>query len=180
MISPNPDKIITMGMPLEEDENSLSHHGVKGQKWGIRRTRDQLGYKDRPRKRRTAKMALLRLKRRLERAKKNRQEKQKANEAKRQARIQAQAKQKREEILKNPRALNRYKKQFTRQELEEAAKRFEAEKKIAIAAADSIAGPRRWLDEGSKYINVAANIMQNMERAMNAYEKLNADDNKKK
>lgn len=31
-------------MPSDDELNSLEHHGVKGQKWGIRRTPEQLGH----------------------------------------------------------------------------------------------------------------------------------------
>lgn len=33
------------------DNNQLTHHGIKGMKWGVRRTPEQLGYKTTPKKR---------------------------------------------------------------------------------------------------------------------------------
>lgn len=35
-------------------EDELYHHGVKGQKWGVRRTKEQLGYKTSPKKKKSA------------------------------------------------------------------------------------------------------------------------------
>ena len=32
-------------------KNELMHHGIKGQRWGVRRTPAQLGYKTKPKKR---------------------------------------------------------------------------------------------------------------------------------
>lgn len=38
-------EMIQMEEPIENTNNYLEHHGIKGQKWGVRRTPEELGYK---------------------------------------------------------------------------------------------------------------------------------------
>lgn len=95
------------------DENELYHHGVKGQKWGVRRTAAQLGHKPTTKKKKVSKGE--EFMNRLSTARKNRtanqlkKEKQRTRQAEQERKLeeQKQATKKAKEQLKASRKVER-------------------------------------------------------------------------
>ena len=132
------------------------HYGVKGMKWGIRRTPAQLGH------------VVSSGAKRVKNAVSNVASKRKAKK-KREAEVEEDVEQKKERIIKSRSARQLYKNAdlFTTQELQNAYNRLNLERNIAnLAAAEKSAG-RRYVDG---YVNVArktGDALQATNKALN-------------
>lgn len=104
----------------------LKHHGVKGQRWGVKRTPEQLGHPQRTKaqikrdKKRDKELAKLRKRQKIEK----REQQAKAAKSFKFRREKA-------EILRSPAKMLQYRDYLTDEEIEKALKRFEMEKKLA-------------------------------------------------
>lgn len=134
----------------------VMHYGVKGMKWGIRRTPAQLGH------------VVSSGAKRVKNAVSNVASKRKAKK-KREAEVEEDVEQKKERIIKSRSARQLYKNAdlFTTQELQNAYNRLNLERNIAnMAAAEKSAG-RRYVDG---YINAArktGDALQATNKALN-------------
>lgn len=151
----------------------LYHHGVKGQKWGVRRSRAQLGYPDSKSKtkkqsgpRSSKKKQTARLK-----AAKDREKRQKT----------------REEILRSPTKLYKHRNEFTKQEIDDALKRFEWERRLQSFSADEINAGKRYADTllgyadtGIKAYNTYAKVYNTFNKSEKKMKTIGEKDQKKK
>lgn len=121
----------------ETGKDFLEHYGIKGMKWGVRRSPEELGHRTSTKKKTSS------LKQKVKKLKK----KVKADNEKRKA---AAEKKKREEILKDPVKLykNRYK--FSEDEIKDALKWFDTEKKLRDFSSNKIASGRDLVSDFSK------------------------------
>lgn len=131
------------------DLSDIYHHGVKGMKWGIRRTPEQLGYKPKPKEPKKTREEKLREK----------TKKKKAQMDKKEAKLRSEADAKRAEILKSPRQLYKYRDQFTKSEIDEAMKRFKWEQELRNMSKSD-------MNRGKEYIDM---ILGYTESGMKAY-----------
>lgn len=132
------------------------HYGVKGMKWGIRRTPAQLGH------------VVSSGAKRVKNAVSNVASKRKAKK-KREAEVEEDVEQKKERIIKSRSARQLYKNAdlFTTQELQNAYNRLNLERNIANIAASEKSAGRRYVDG---YINVArktGDVLQATNKALN-------------
>lgn len=91
-------------------DSYLAHHGIKGMRWGVRRTPEQLGHKTSSSK--------------VKRKSKEQKNKEKEELAK------EKAKKEREAILRDPSKLYKNRDKFTKEEIDQAMKRFAWEKQL--------------------------------------------------
>lgn len=106
--------------------DELYHYGIKGQKWGVRRTPEQLGH---PKPTRAEKKASKIREKNARKREKARRKAQKA--AKYYAKKNAKFEKEKAEIMRSPMSMVKYKEKFTDEEIDKALKRFEMEKKLA-------------------------------------------------
>lgn len=127
-------------MSMEAQMNELYHHGIKGQKWGVRRSRAELGYPESSSKK-TKKVSL------------------KKKKIKRSSKIDHERlNNKRKEILNSPRKLYKYRDQFTEKEISDAIKRFETNKKLSELSNYEINTAKRYIDAAGGYLDSAYKI----------------------
>lgn len=142
----------------------LYHHGVDGQKWGVKHG-PPYPLEDNPRDQAQKKKeaAAAKARKRIER-KKKRIKKAKARiekkEAKRKAKTEKREREEKErfekekqKILKSPKETYKYRNQFTNEELQAAIKRFEFEQKINSLSESQ-------MKSGLNYVNTALNYAE--------------------
>lgn len=113
--------------------NELSHHGIPGMKWGVRRNREQLGYGEKRKKKRSSFLEKRKTAKRLKNLKKGRD-------------IRAKALKAREKVLKDPKLLYKYRNKFTEQEISTALKRLETEDRLRTYIKKRANEGKEWLD----------------------------------
>lgn len=135
----------------------LYHHGVKGQKWGVRRTRSQLGYpesKPRAKKEKSPRSAKKKQAARLKAA---------SERVKRQ--------NAREEILRSPTKLYKHRNEFTRQEIDDAMRRFEWERRLNEFSNYEINAGKRYVDTLLGYADTGIRAYNTYAKVYNAFNK---------
>lgn len=153
---------------LGEYREALEHYGVPGMKWGVRKQRVSTGR----RKKRTfsekvkARRAQ-RAKNRVDRAK-ARAEKQEAQEKKKAEKQAAEKEKKRKQILNNPTSLYKHRKEFSYEEIQEAMKQFEWEKKLSSYSRDQLNNGAEFIGTLFKGVNNAINLYNAAARVANS------------
>lgn len=154
------------------ETNYLIHHGIKGQKWGVRRTSEQLGHK-----------VASPLQKRKNEFFKKRAEKKKQKAVKQEMTVE----QKKEQVLKSRSAAELYKNAdlFTTQELRSAYDRLQLERNIKNLSPTEIRKGEQFikkLQSTSNFFQTSANAVQNAsnmyDNVAKVYNAMSDDDDK--
>lgn len=120
---------------LRSFSDELYHYGIKGMKWGVRRTPEQLGYPKSTRAEKKAKRARIKANKKREKALK------KANKN-----LENKA-----ELMRSPLTMARHKDLFTNEEIDRALKRFELERRLVDYSVVKRNRGREYVDDLIKY-----------------------------
>lgn len=151
---------------LSDYRESLEHYGVKGMKWGIRKDRDRSSG------RKTSKKAVAKTQERLARLEKKRQARAKrraeaaAKDAEKSA---AKAKAQHEKNLRTASSLYKHRNEYTQDEINNALKKFEWEKKLRDYSKSELDAGKKYLDAAFNYTNSAINLYNNAARVVNSF-----------
>ena len=154
---------------LADYRESLEHYGVKGMRWGHRKERTTSSTK---RKKRTfsEKVQARRKKRAASRVAKAkaRAEKQQQEAQKKAAKQQAAKEKKRQSILNNPTSLYKHRREFTADEIQNAMKQFEWEKKLSEYSKNDLKNGAEFINTMFTYVNNATNLYNSAARIANS------------
>lgn len=156
---------------METNFNELYHHGVKGMKWGVRRSKEQLGYK--------------RIRKRQRESSNFRKNKKKTKT--KAFRDKEKTQKRREEILKSPSKLYKHRNEFTKQEIDDAIRRYEWERRLSDFSTYELNAGKRYVDTmlgyadtGIKAYNTAAKVYNTVNRSGKRLPLVGGNESKKK
>lgn len=104
------------------DNNYIAHHGIKGQKWGVRRFQNPDGTRTALGKSRNASMK--------DRIKARSEQKAEAKAVKKAASAEEQHEKLRQQVIRHPKDLYKHKNEFSKEEVEKIIKDIEFDRKI--------------------------------------------------
>lgn len=139
---------------VDNSTNSLEHYGIKGMKWGVRRTPEQLGHK-------TASKKTSNQSRNLQKARKAKAAKAKKATA---------DEKKRQEYLKSPSQLYKHRDMFTQQEIDAAMKRFQWEQNLRNMSKSEMNRGKETVDMVLGYVKTGTEAYNAFAKIYNAYQ----------
>lgn len=159
-------------MPSDEELNELEHYGVKGQKWGVRRTPEQLGHIS-EKKRRVSNWIAKARKKSAKRKKQTAKKKAEAKKAKAEKEEESEDKI-REKVLKSTDAdyIYKHRKLLTTKELQDRKTWLETEdsiKNISDKRAKKGFNSIKALGEAAKMAESIGKIAENTKKVYDAY-----------
>lgn len=157
-------------MPSDEELNSLEHYGIKGQKWGVRRTPEQLGHITEKKR----KVSNWIEKARKKSAKRKRQAaKKKAAAKKAKAEKEEESEDKiREKVLNStdPKYIYKYRHLLTTKELQDRLTRIDTEAKVKKLTVDDKA--KKTLKSGEETLKSLGAMAESIGKIADAYNKI--------
>lgn len=138
----------------EFSEEFLAHHGIKGQKWGIRRTPEELGHKPTGKKKKSAVKEYINKQKEIRAAKKG--------SAKEEAR-----KLLKDYVRKHPKKLPMYSKVLTKDEVQEVIDNINFDRKLKEIRAQEIEAGWRKVQRTANNIGTLANLINNSKNLYN-------------
>lgn len=155
-------------MPSDEELNELEHYGIKGMKWGVRRTPEQLGHVTEKKRRVTSWIQ----KARKNSAKRKKQAaKKKEAEKKTKAEKEEESTEKiREKVLNStdPKYIYKYRHLLTTKELDERLSRINTESRVKALTIDEKA--KKNLKKGEEFLKTIAGMAESAQKVYNLYE----------
>lgn len=152
----------------QRHDDFLEHYGIKGMKWGVRKTYEKAtkvfqsklsDYKQKKLQKKRVKSLVKARKVRMANMKKAKK-----------------AAERRVAALKNPTKLLKNRDQYTRAEIEDAIKGFNLEKQLRELSMSQLSAPQHYLDTIFKTINSGSNAYNQVARVYNSFL---AEDDKK-
>lgn len=158
---------------LAEYRDDLEHYGVKGMRWGVRKKQESSSGKRRSSKKKTfsqkvqAKRAA-RAKRRVAKAK-ARSAKEAAAKQKKAEKAKAKQEQRRRDILNNPTKLYKHRREFSPDEIQNAMKQFDWERRLNQYSRDQLNNGADFINTMFKYANNSINLYNTAARVVNSF-----------
>lgn len=150
------------------DEEYLEHYGVKGMRWGVRKQKERSsgsGTSSRKKKTLNKKKSLSEKRK----AKREAKAAAKVEKAKRKAEQEAVRKEKKRQTnLKDPTKLYKHRNEYTQQEIQDALKQFEWEKKLSDYSKQRLSNGADYINTIFKYSNNAINLYNTAARIANS------------
>lgn len=150
---------------LAQHRDSLEHYGVKGMRWGVRKEYEKKG--------RSGSSSSAKIKQRkslLERKRAERLKKQKEDAAKKEKKKAEKAAKRREENLRSASKLYKHRNDYTQEEINNALKRFEWEKKLRDYSKSEMEAGKKYIDTVFQYGNSAINVYNMAARVVNSFD----------
>lgn len=148
---------------LESYRESLEHYGVPGMKWGVRKEYERKG-------RGGSSSKIKQRKTFLERKRAERLKRQKEAAAKKEKKKAEQAAKRREENLRSASKLYKHRNDYTQEEINNALKRFEWEKKLRDYSKSEMEAGKKYIDTVFQYANSAINMYNTAARVVNSFD----------
>lgn len=148
----------------------LEHHGIKGQRWGVRRTPEQLGHK-----KRGAFTGVISSIRKKQAAAKKKAAKKKAAKQKQDAKKQEESDEKiREKLLTStdPAFIYKYRTLLDSKELQDRIDRINKEQKIKDLIPDPNAKRKKTMKSGEEFLKSAASMADSVGKIYDTYNKI--------
>lgn len=168
----------------------LEHHGVKGQRWGIRRTPEQLGYKKSSRQQSDSRFSKF-LKRKISskdltanrknKAAKKLEKLDKKDKKKKEVDEKKAAKKaqkdiiRREKILSDPTLLYKHRKEFSKEEIDKAMKSIKMEQELRQLSMNQLSTGQTYLETAVKYAETGIKAYNKAANIYNAFNKSGSD-----
>lgn len=153
----------------EADIISLEHYGVKGMRWGIRRTPEQLGYKSKPKKKKASLLTKMR---------KSAKKKKKKAEKKKETEKQESREELREKVLKSsdPKFIYKHMDLLDTKELEDRLQRINKETRMK-----ELANPKKKeaIKTAEDWLKSAASMAESINKIYDAYNEVVGDGSSK-
>lgn len=162
-------------MPSIDELNELEHYGVKGMKWGVRRTPEQLGHTLAARKRKIAKLlgdARKKSKKKSERKKKERAKAKEKKTEKKEEKKTESTDELREKLLKStdPKYIYKHRALLTTKELQDRLTRIDTEQKVQKLTVDDKA--KKAMKKGEDTLKSIAAMAESIGKVAEAYDKV--------
>lgn len=157
-------------MPSDEELNSLEHYGIKGQKWGVRRTPEQLGYITK-RKRRVSNW--IEKARRSSAKRKKQSAKKKAAAKKEKEKKEEESDDKiREKLLKStdPKYIYKYRHLLSTKELQDRLNRINTEAQVKKLTVDDKA--KKAMKSGEETLKSLGAMAESIGKIADSYNKI--------
>lgn len=160
----------------------LEHYGVKGQRWGIRRTPEQLGHrtvsgKSRSTERRVIEgkprgMFKLRVVQGTEPSKEEKKAlKKQVREEQKVAKKAMEATIRRDEIMRDPKLLYKHRREFSPEEIKKAMDRIRMEQDLRQLSINDLSAGQVYLQTAVKYAETGISAYNKVASVYNAFEK---------
>ncbi len=157
-------------MPSDEELNELEHYGIKGQKWGVRRTPEQLGHVT-EKKRKVSNWIEKARKKSAKRKKDSAKKKAAAKKAKAEKEEESEDKI-REKVLTStdPKYIYKHRELLTTKELQDRLTRIDVEAKVKKLTVDDKAKKR--LKSGEETLKSLGSMAESIGKIADAYTKI--------
>lgn len=157
-------------MPSDEELNSLEHYGIKGQKWGVRRTPEQLGHIT-EKKRKVSNWIQRARKKSAKRKKQAAKKKAEAKKAKAEKEEESEEKI-REKVLNStdPKYIYKHRDLLTTKELQDRLTRIDVEAKVKKLTVDDKA--KKKLKSGEETLKSLGSMAESIGKIADAYTKI--------
>lgn len=145
---------------------ALEHYGVPGMRWGFRKDRDRGSGR-----RSSGKLVAMAKKRAAKREKKRLERARRRAEAmaKKAERSATKAKEAHERNMQTASKLYKHRNEYTQDEINNALKKFEWEKKLREYSKSELDAGKKYLDAAFQYSTSAINIYNNAARVVNSF-----------
>ncbi len=162
---------------METYAEYLEHHGVKGQRWGVIRTPEQLGHKRSERRKAAPKKGnVLKLLKKKRKAAPTKEEKVGKKQAKKKAADEKKAAKKaqkdiarREKILQNPTLLYKHRKEFSTEEIKKAMSNIKMEQELRDLSVKQLGAGQQYLETALKYAESGIKTYNKIANVYNAF-----------
>lgn len=149
-------------------DSYFEHHGVKGMRWGVRKDRESGGGR-KSSKAKDMNGIRQRMREVLSKREQEANQKKLKKAVEKAEKAEAKAAKKREDILRSPTKLYKNRYNYSQDEINNALRRFEWEKKLRDYSNAELEAGKKYIDTAFQYANSAINLYNQAARVVNSF-----------